>query len=249
VFLPYVYAPWLLPFFVPWALLPWSVAWFFWRGMNVLLLVWSVDWAYRRRPLATALVFLVLTAPLAATLDTGNVTLLLALAVWAAQFTRPWVGGGLFTIAAAMKWFPAVLFFFLPARTRLWALIGLGVAVGLTLATWPQTLVQLDLAFNFPRPPRLDYVLFAWATVPWFWTHPDPLWWLNRRGLRAIADRGRATRRRWSKAFGERPTDGLRSAGSDIARWSGDFLGLRRQSGAPSSGAPSSGAPSSGAED
>ena len=27
-FLPYVYAPWMLPLFTPWALLPWDVAWF-----------------------------------------------------------------------------------------------------------------------------------------------------------------------------------------------------------------------------
>ncbi len=26
--LPYLYAPWLLPLFLPWAALPWSVAWF-----------------------------------------------------------------------------------------------------------------------------------------------------------------------------------------------------------------------------
>ena len=31
-FLPYVYAPWMLPLFVPWALLPWDVAWFVYRG-------------------------------------------------------------------------------------------------------------------------------------------------------------------------------------------------------------------------
>ena len=30
-FLPYVYAPWMLPLFAPWALLPWDVAWFVWR--------------------------------------------------------------------------------------------------------------------------------------------------------------------------------------------------------------------------
>ena len=53
-FLPYVYAPWMLPLFIPWALLPWDVAWFVWRGGTILLLLWSIRWAYTRRPLATA---------------------------------------------------------------------------------------------------------------------------------------------------------------------------------------------------
>ena len=52
--MPYVYAPWLLPLFVPWALLPWDVAWFAWRAANLVLLAWSIGWAYRIRPLATA---------------------------------------------------------------------------------------------------------------------------------------------------------------------------------------------------
>ena len=34
-FLPYVYAPWMLPLFAPWALLPWEVAWFAWRGATI----------------------------------------------------------------------------------------------------------------------------------------------------------------------------------------------------------------------
>ncbi len=55
-FLPYVYAPWMLPLFAPWALLPWDVAWFVWRGATILLLLWTVHWAYHRRPLTTAIV-------------------------------------------------------------------------------------------------------------------------------------------------------------------------------------------------
>src|SRR5258706_158736 len=53
-FLPYVYAPWMLPLFAPWALLPWDVAWFVWRGGTILGLLWTIEWAYRRRPLGTA---------------------------------------------------------------------------------------------------------------------------------------------------------------------------------------------------
>src|SRR5207244_4630946 len=62
-FLPYVYAPWMLPLFAPWALLPWDVAWFAWRGATILLLLWTIDWAYRRRPLETAIVVAITPFP------------------------------------------------------------------------------------------------------------------------------------------------------------------------------------------
>jgi hypothetical protein len=52
--LPYAYAPWSLYVFLPWALLPWDVAWMLWRVANVVLFSASVAWAYDRRPLATA---------------------------------------------------------------------------------------------------------------------------------------------------------------------------------------------------
>ena len=89
-FLPYVYAPWMLPLFVPWALLPWEVAWFVWRGATILLLLWSIRWAYSRRPLPTAILITILAFPMAANLDTGNINLLLALSLFGAQF----VGAG-----------------------------------------------------------------------------------------------------------------------------------------------------------
>jgi len=181
VFLPYVYAPWLLPLFLPWAILPWSVAWVVWRGANVLLFLWSAEWAYRRHPLATAAAIVLLSPGLITTFDTGNVTLLLTLAVWLAQFSGPRLGGALWALAASMKWFPAVLFVFLPPRARAWGLVVGALAVLLALATWPDTLVQIDTALNFPRPLRVDYLLIAWAAVPWLWRHAHPLWWANRR--------------------------------------------------------------------
>ncbi len=88
-FLPYVYAPWMLPLFAPWAILPWDVAWFVWRGGAILLLLWSIHWAYRRKPLPTAIAVLLLSFPIAANLDTGNITLFLAFMLWAARFVRP----------------------------------------------------------------------------------------------------------------------------------------------------------------
>jgi hypothetical protein len=224
--LPYVYAPWLLPFFLPWAVLPWSVAWFVWRGLSVLLFLWSMEWAYRRRPLATAIVFAIMVAPLAATVDTGNVQLLLALAIWGTQFTGPRLGGALWAIAVSMKWFPALLIVLLPPRARLWGIVGLAVAGILALATWPETLVQFDTAVNFPRPLRLDYVLLAWAAIPWLWRHEQPLWWLNRRELPRALARGRAAvRDRWH-AFRRDPEAARERARRDFGMRVRAFFGV-----------------------
>lgn len=172
--LAYLYAPWLLPLFLPWAALPWPVAWLAWRGAMIAGFAVSLAWAYRRRPGWTALLVAVLAIPLTATFDTGNVTLFLALGIWTAQWSGPRLGGALWALATAMKWVPAVLWFVLPAATRRWGLIALGVAVLLSLATWPQTLVQIQTAAasgppNFPRPLRIDHAVLIWAAVPWLW--------------------------------------------------------------------------------
>ena len=50
----------------------------------------------------------------------------------------------------------------------------------LTLATWPATLRQLEIVLNFPRPLRIDYLLLAWAAVPWLWNQPWPPRWRPR---------------------------------------------------------------------
>lgn len=226
VFLPYVYAPWLLPLFLPWALLPWNVAWVAWRGANVLLFLWSAEWAYRRRPLSTAVAIVLFSIPLIATFDTGNVTLLLTLAVWAAQFSGPRVGGALWAIAASMKWFPAVLFVFLPPRARLWGLIAGAVAVLIALATWPQTIAQIDTAVNFPRPLRLDYLLVLWAAVPWLWRHPRPLWWANRRELPGAVRAAEAWLRTWWTGFRRDPEAVSAEARRDLGARLRAFFGL-----------------------
>ena len=113
-FLPYVYAPWMLPLFTPWAALPWDVAWFVWRGGTILLLLWTIHWAYRQRPLTTAVIFALLAFPFGANLDTGNINLQLTLMLWAAQFTGPRLGGLLWALATWMKWIPAVHWLILP---------------------------------------------------------------------------------------------------------------------------------------
>jgi hypothetical protein len=177
-FLPYVYAPWMLPLFTPWAALPWDVAWFAWRVGTILLLLWTIDWAYRQHALTTAVLVALLGFPFGANLDTGNINLQLTLMLWAAQFTGPRVGGLLWALATWMKWIPAIHWLILPPRTKLWGLAWLAVSVGLSLLTLPLTIIQLQTLFGYgARPIRLDYLVFLWAFVPW----------LYRRGLAAFA--------------------------------------------------------------
>jgi hypothetical protein len=192
-FLPYVYAPWMLPLFTPWAALPWDVAWFVWRVGTILLLLWTFDWAYHRRPLTTALIVALLGFPFGANLDTGNINLQLTLMLWAAQFTGPRLGGLLWALATWMKWIPAVHWLILGPRTRAWGLIWLGVSIALSLLTLPLTIIQMQTLFGFgARPIRLDYLVYLWAFVPWLYRAPDPLasfrpdnWRRAAAGLRA----------------------------------------------------------------
>jgi hypothetical protein len=227
-FMPYAYAPWTLYLFLPWAMLPWSVAWFVWRMLSVALFAWSVAWAYQRRPLATAITVALLGAPLAANLDTGNVGLLLVLGVFAAQFTGPRVGGLLWALAAALKWLPALLIVFLPPRARLWG-IGFGaLAAILALATWPLTLQQIEIALNYPRPLRLDYLLLLWAAVPWLWRRQWPLRFSFERMPRSRAQLRLSTRR----FFGYAPGQSLGTFG--VATWTREEL-HERESARPGS--------------
>ena len=103
----------------------------------VLLFAWSAWWAYRRHPLATALLVVLVTPALAATFDTGNITFLCAMGIWAAHFTGPRLGGFMWALATALKWFPALLIFVLPPRARLWGIAWLTLMGILTLAIWP----------------------------------------------------------------------------------------------------------------
>jgi hypothetical protein len=175
-FLPYVYAPWMLPLFAPWAVLPWDVAWFVWRVGTILVLLWTIDWAYRRRPLTTAVSVALLGFPFGANLDTGNINLQLTLMLWAAQFTGPRLGGLLWALATWMKWIPAIHWFILGPRTRLWGLIWLVVSIGLSVITLPLTIIQLQTLFGFgARPIRLDFLVYLWAVIPWLYRTRDPL--------------------------------------------------------------------------
>lgn len=202
-FLPYVYAPWMLPLFAPWALLPWDVAWFVWRVGTILALLWTIEWAYRRRPLATAITVALLAFPFAANLDTGNINLQLTLMLWAAQFTGPVLGGGLWALATWMKWVPAPFWLILAPLARGWGLVFLLLSAALSVLLLPLTILQLQALFGFgPRPIRLDYVVYLWALVPWLVRHPDPFWWARRSAWpghwRAAAALAGTWRARWA---------------------------------------------------
>lgn len=177
-FLPYVYAPWMLPLFAPWAILPWDVAWFVWRVGTILLMLWTIHWAYRRRPLSTAAIVALLAFPFGANLDTGNINLQLTLMVWGAQFSGPRLGGLLWALATWMKWIPVVHLVILRPATRRWGLLWLALSIGLSLVLLPLTIIQFQALFGFgARPIRLDYLVFLWAFVPWLYRRPKPFAW------------------------------------------------------------------------
>ena len=186
--LPYAYAPWSLYLFLPWSLLPWDIAWFGWRAANILLLGVSVAWAYERRPLGTAALVAVLAPSIAANLDTGNINILIALAAWVGWWARAWLGGLLWAIGTALKIVPLFLLPFIRREAWLQGLAVLGVLAVLTLATWPETVRQIDIVLSYPRPLRLDYLVLAWGIVPWLFARPWPPH-LTREWLRG-ADRG-----------------------------------------------------------
>ena len=171
-FLPYVYAPWMLPGFAPWAVLPWDVAWFVWRVGTILLLLWTIHWAYRRRPLTTAVIVALLAFPFGANLDTGNINLQLTLMLWAANFTGPRLGGLLWALATWMKWVPALNWFILPGKAKQW---GLGLARRLDRPEHRDAApddhpdagaVRVRCAADPPRLPGLRLVLGAVAVPP-----------------------------------------------------------------------------------
>jgi hypothetical protein len=225
-FLQYLYAPWTLPLFAPWALLPWDVAWFVWRGGTILLWLWTIDWAYRRRPLETAIVVAALGFSFAANLDLGNITLVLALLLFGAQLVGPRLAGLIWAVSASMKWIPAPLWLVLAPRARAWGLAWLAVGAVLTLATLPQTLTQLQTVLTIgPRPIRVDYLVLLWPLVPWLWKREEPFDWLRARfwRKRLAAWRAGASARveRWRG-------DGGVAGGAwrDTRGWLARFLGL-----------------------
>ncbi|OGO55428.1 MAG: hypothetical protein A2V85_16245 [Chloroflexi bacterium RBG_16_72_14] len=233
-FLPYVYAPWMLPLFAPWALLPWEVAWFVWRGGTILLLLWSIRWAYARRPLPTAILVGLLAFPTAANLDTGNINLLLALGLFGAQFSGPRAGGFIWGLATWMKWVPAPLWLLLPPRARWWGLVFLALSGLLSLAMLPLTIVQMQVLFGFgERPLRADYLVLIWSVVPWWWRHDDPFAFLRVSAWREASAHVAVIARAWLRAFAADPRATARQGRALVRQRGSRFLGLDEASRRP----------------
>jgi hypothetical protein len=227
-FLPYVYAPWMLPLFIPWAMLPWEVAWFAWRGSSLLLLLWSIRWAYARRPLPTAILAAILWIPIEANLDTGNVNLLLALALFGAQFLDGRVGGLIWGLATWMKWVPALVWPVLPPRARAYGLVWLAIAGLLSLVMLPLTIIQLQALFGFGhRPIRADYLVYVWAAVPWWWRLEHPFAFLHLTAWRDGLARAWARAGLWGRAFRTAPGTTAARARVRLGAAVGAFLGLQ----------------------
>ena len=107
--------------------------------------------------------------------DTGNINVFIALATWAGFWAVPVVGGFLWALGTGMKFVPVVLLPFIKREAWLPGIAVLVVLAILTLATWPDTVRQLEIVLNYPRPIRIDYMLLAWGIVPWLWA------WLETR--------------------------------------------------------------------
>lgn len=240
-FLPYVYAPWMLPLFIPWAMLPWEVAWFAWRGASLLLLLWTIRWAYTRRPLPTAILLVILWIPILANIDTGNVNLLLALALFGAYFVDGRLAGLVWGLATWMKWVPALVWPMLPPRARGIGLVWLAIAGLLSLVMLPLTIIQLQVLFGFgSRPVRADYLVFLWSIVPWWWQLERPFAFLSpaawRKALDGLARQGRV----WGGAFRAAPSATALRARAEFGVAAARFLGLATEPVAPTRRRPAS---------
>ena len=123
---------------------------------------------------ATALIVVVLAPSLAANLDTGNINVFIALTPWLAWLVSARWGGVAWAVGTALKFVPAPLLLFMPRASWRIGLAVLAVFAVLTLATWPETLRQLDIVLNYPRPLRIDYLILAWGIVPWLWLRDWP---------------------------------------------------------------------------
>ena len=92
-----------------------------------------------------------------------------------------------------MKWVPAVFWPILPGRAEQWGLLWLAVSVGLSVLTLPLTIIQIQALFGFgARPVRLDYLVYIWAAVPWFYRTAGPF---DCRCAGDVAAGGRGRRR------------------------------------------------------
>jgi hypothetical protein len=166
----YAYAPWAVPLFAPWAVVPWPLAFGLWRTATIVGLAWSTIWAARRRPVLTALLFASLSVPIGINLDTGNVTLPLVLLIWASRRWGPGAEGIAWGLATGLKWVSAPIWLVLSPAARRAGLAALALTALADLVLWTGTLRQVLTVVNMDRPIPFDYLVLIWATVPWLWT-------------------------------------------------------------------------------
>jgi hypothetical protein len=166
----YAYAPWAVPLFAPWAIVPWPLAFGLWRATTIVGLACSTIWAARRRPVLTALLFVSLSVPIGINLDTGNVTLPLVLLIWASRRWGPGAEGIAWGLATGLKWVSAPIWLVLSPAARRAGLAALAVTALADLVLWTGTLRQVLTVANMNRPIPFDYLVLLWATVPWLWT-------------------------------------------------------------------------------
>ena len=177
--LPWVYAPWGLPLFLPWSMLPWDAAFTVWRVVLLVALLVTLRWAALRRPVSTAVLFMALSVPIGINLDTGNITLPIALVLFGSRFAAPWVAGVTWGLATGLKWAALPLLLVLGSAERRWGLLALAGTLLASIALWPMTLDQLRTIAGLERPFPWDYLVLVWAAVPWFWTDPRRRRWLH----------------------------------------------------------------------
>jgi hypothetical protein len=176
----YAYAPWAVPIFAPWALLPFSLAFGLWRAVTIIGLGWTTIWAGRRRPVLTALLFAGISVPIGINLDTGNITLPLVLLLWLSRRWGPNAVGIAWGLATGLKWVSAPLWLLLSPAARRAGLAALAVTALADLVLWTGTLRQVLTVAHMNRPFPFDYLVLLWAAVPWLWTDASLLHRLRR---------------------------------------------------------------------
>ena len=96
----------------------------------------------------------------------------------------------------------------------------------LGVLTLPLTIIQLQALFGFgPRPPRLDYLVLLWATVPWLWSHPGALARFDPRAWPASLGLLRRQTGAWLSGWTRDPGGASRRARVEIRA----FLGLENR--------------------
>ena len=73
---------------------------------------------------------------------------------------------------------------------------------------------------------RVDYAVLLWATIPWLWRHPHPLWWLTPSEWPRVATAFRTGASAWATTFRTDPDHGAERAGRAMSQRLRSFLGL-----------------------